>query len=143
MTLSDAAKELKVHIGTLRRDVRNGCPTLSLGSVGRGHGTQIDPEAWKLWRAERAVPSLAQQTQDTTLSTLTTILVDTLKRDDLAACAQLSEGQAYMAVLKIYERAYRNVTQSPLTADQLPVELKPFHAIVLESIERGTFYSRR
>lgn len=143
MTLADAAKALGVHTGTLRRDVRNGCPTISLGSVGRGHGTQIDPEAWKLWRAQRVVPSLTQQAQDTTLNTLTTILVDTLKRDALAGCAHLTDAQAALVVLKIYGRAYLNVHREPFTLDALPSALKPFYAIYLESVERGNFSTQR
>jgi hypothetical protein len=143
LSLTEAANALGVHVGTVRRDVRNGAPTEELGSVGRGHATRIDLEKYKLWRAERHVPTLTSQVKHDTLQTLTTILLDTLKRDDLGAQVGLSEAQAALAVLMVFERAYKNVNREPLTTDQLPPELKPFHAIVLESLEQGTFHQRR
>jgi hypothetical protein len=143
LSLTEAANALGVHVATLRKWIRQGAPTLALGSVGRTHGTQVDPEAVKLWRAQRAVPSLTHTAQADTLQTVAVALFDTLKRDDLAATAGLTDGQAAMAVLMVFERAYKNVKREPLAVDGVPELLKPFHAIVLESLEQGTFHQRR
>ncbi|MBI5315038.1 MAG: helix-turn-helix domain-containing protein [Nitrospirae bacterium] len=143
MTLPQAAKLLNLHPATLRKWIRNGAPTISLGEVGRGHGTTVDLEQLKTWRATRAVPTLADHDKRDTLSIVSTALLDALKRDALAGKAGLTEGQAAMVVLVIFERCYRNIHKAPLTADTLPPELKPFGAIVLQSIESGSFITSR
>lgn len=143
MTLTAAAQHLKVHIGTIRKWIRSGAPTLALGEVGRGHASEVDPEALQTWRAQRAVPTLRSREKQDLLSLLTTILLDTIKRDDLARCAHLTDAQAAAIVLLIYQRAHLHITRSPLAIDQLPPELRPFSAIVLLSIETGNFTSSR
>jgi hypothetical protein len=143
MTLIQAAKQLNIHPATLRKWIARGCPTVSLGEVGRGHGSEVDLHQIQLWRAQQAVPSFSQAAHNDTLQLLTVALLDTLKRDDLAARVGLTDPQAYMACLLIYERFYKNLTHEPLTADILPPELKPFGAIVLHSMESGSFITSR
>ena len=143
MTLREASKLLGVHTGTLRRYVRQGMPTVELGSVGRGHGTQVNLEHAKLWIAQQAVPTINATKHDDTLHRMAVALYDCLKRDDLAARTHISEAQAALCVLLIFERCYRNLHQSPLTADCLPEQLRCYRSIVLDSMELGIFPSSR
>lgn len=49
--IATAAKALGVPVGTMRRWVREGCPTLSKGRRGRGHRVLIDLDAVRQWRS--------------------------------------------------------------------------------------------
>jgi len=49
--LTEAARELAVSAGTLRRWLRQGAPCARPGEVGRGHGARVDIEAVRRWRA--------------------------------------------------------------------------------------------
>lgn len=48
--ISEAAIELEVPPGTLRRWVREGLPVVRRGRPGRGHSTLIDVNAARAWR---------------------------------------------------------------------------------------------
>ncbi len=65
LTLAAAAAQLRVTRGTLRRWLRNGCPTVARGGRGRGHRTLIDVQHVQAWRAldgrAALVLSLAEQ----------------------------------------------------------------------------------
>lgn len=143
MKLTAASKVLGIRPDTLRKWIRQGCPCLALGEIGRGHSSEVDPEAAKSWRAQRAVPSLDTTRHDDTLHRIAVALYDCIKRDHLAACARITEQQAYLIAVKIYERIYCNLHQKQLTRDKLPSELKMFIANYLESVERGDFSTQR
>jgi hypothetical protein len=48
--LADAARELGVPPGTMRRWIRRGCPVAARGRRGRGHALLLDPDAVRAWR---------------------------------------------------------------------------------------------
>lgn len=50
LTVSAAARVLGVPPGTLRRWIRQGCPTVDRGQKGRGHACLVDVEAVLAWR---------------------------------------------------------------------------------------------
>ncbi len=50
MTIDAAAQALGVRSGTVRRWVREGCPTVCPGRRGRGHALLVDVEAVRTWR---------------------------------------------------------------------------------------------
>ena len=143
MTFPQAAKVLNFHISTLRKWVGQGAPTDELGAVGRGHATQVDPDALMRWRMAKVAPTLARRSQDELLTIMETALLDCVKRDSVAAKAGLTDGQAAMVVLLVFERLFRNVKETPLTADHLPAGMASLRAIYIDSIERRTFSPRR
>lgn len=51
LPLAEAARELDVSEGTLRRWVAQGAPVAQRGRRGRGHRTLICPDAVRAWRA--------------------------------------------------------------------------------------------
>ncbi|MFT3793025.1 MAG: hypothetical protein QM741_18595 [Rudaea sp.] len=63
LPLRAAAAALGLRHGTLRRHVRNGCPTVTAGHRGRGHAYLIDPDAVRQWLGadlrDKALHSLA------------------------------------------------------------------------------------
>ena len=59
VTVREAARALGVGRTTLLSWIRRGAPTRSLGTVGRGHGSTVDPEELRQWRAARALMSAA------------------------------------------------------------------------------------
>jgi phage terminase Nu1 subunit (DNA packaging protein) len=143
MNLRRAAKTLNVHIATVRKWIRKGCPCIEQGEVGRRGGTEVDLEQVRRWRVQQVIPSFEERSQADTLQLLTVALLDVLRRDDLAGRAHLSEAQAALVTLLVFERAYRNLKHKPLTLEYLPVAMKPFHSIVVSSMESGTFHQRR
>ena len=138
MTVRETAKQFGVHIGTVRRWIRAGCPCLQLGSVGRGHGAQLDPVEVQQWRVSQLIPTLAAQAEADVLKILATGMFDSLKRDGLMGQTLPAE----FVALKIYERIYRNVKETPLEAKDLPDEMKRISANFLDSVERGNFQRR-
>jgi hypothetical protein len=138
MTVRQLAMHLGVHIGTVRRWVRFGCPCIELGSVGRGHGTQLDPVEVQQWRVSQLIPTLAAQAEADVLKILATALYDVLKRDGLMGQTLPAE----LMVLQVYERAHLNITHEPLQLKDLPEEMKRISAIHLDSVERGRHQRR-
>jgi len=55
VTVREAARALGVSRTTVQTWVRGGAPTCSLGSVGRSHGSRVDLEELRAWRAGRAL----------------------------------------------------------------------------------------
>jgi hypothetical protein len=52
LPLADAARELEVSEGTVRRWLAAGAPAARRGGRGRGRRTLIDPEAVRAWRRQ-------------------------------------------------------------------------------------------
>ena len=50
LPIADAARVLGERPGTLRRWVREGCPTINPGRRGRGHAVLVDPGQIQRWR---------------------------------------------------------------------------------------------
>ena len=139
MTVGAAATHFKVHASTIRSWIRRGAPCLEAGSVGRGHGSRLDPQAVQNWLVAQRVPSVAVEAEQEVLTILATALFDSVKRDHLADQIGMTEAQAARAVLVIFERAFRNVRRQPLQRRDLPEEMKRLCAIYLDSIERRIF----
>jgi hypothetical protein len=143
MTVREAAKYFRKHPATVNGWIRHGCPTVSLGSVGRSHGSILDLDAVSRWRVAQLVPMAAQQAETDVLALMGAVLWDSLKRDDLAGKTGIHESQAEHAALLIYERAHRNVKQTPLQRQNLPDELKRVCANFIHSIEEGGRFLQR
>jgi hypothetical protein len=133
-----AARYFKVHVSTVRRWIRAGCPCLEEGSVGRTHGSRLDFNAVQHWLTEQRVPMLAQQAQRDELGTMATALYDCLKRDGLMGQTLPAE----LMVGKIYKRLYKNLTKTDLQWQDVPEELKRVCANYLDSVEAGKFQRR-
>lgn len=143
MTVAGIARHFKVDRSTVNRWIQAGCPVSDLGSVGRGHATQLDLEAVSRWRVAHCVPIVAQQSDDRVLGLVAQALIDALKRDELARRMKTTDAQAALGVLIVYERLYRNVMQGPLTREQLPQQLMQICTNYLDSVERNTFTGTR
>jgi len=51
VSLVEAARELGVSVSTIRRWIRDGAPTVSLGGPGRGKGSRVDVQELRAWLA--------------------------------------------------------------------------------------------
>ena len=142
MTVHAIAKKFEVDRSTVSRWIQAGCPVLELGSVGRGRGSQLDPEAVARWRVGQCAPAVARQSDEHVLGVVTQALLDALNRDDLARRTKTTEAQAALAVLIVFERVYRNLKERPLTREQLPKPLMRLCTIYLDSAERGIIHRR-
>jgi len=116
-----------------------GCPVYELGSVGRGCGSRLNLDDVERWRIARLVPTCAAKAQEDVLAIVERALLDSLKRDDLANRTKMTGAQAALAVLIIFERAFKNLKQQPLEHEHVPEQLRNLCAIHLDSVERGTF----
>lgn len=143
MTVRGIAQHFGVDRSTVCRWIHLGCPVSDLGSVGRGRGSQLDPESVTHWLVSRHVPVVVQQSDDRVLGLVAHALLDAVKRDDLARRTKTTEPQAALAVMIIFERVFRNVKQAPLTRDQVPEHLMQLCTIYLDSVERDTFTDTR
>ena len=76
-SIAEAAARFDVHEETVRRWIRAGCPCVSPGEVGRGHGARLDLNDVARWRAARAG---MKQTGDV-MTKVETALLDVLRRD--------------------------------------------------------------
>ena len=139
MKLASAAKALERHPATLRKWIAQGCPTVTLGATGRGHGSEVDLAQVQNWRAEKVAPRIHHAAQRDMLQAFTTILVDTVKRDDLASRAGLSAGQAALVVCLLFERAHLNIHREPLHG--WPPEIAPYGAICVQWLETGGLHT--
>lgn len=137
VTGAQLARHFEVHPSTIRRWVAAGCPVLELGSVGRGHGASFHIPAVEQWRIRQTVPTAIHRSDQETLDVVTTALLDTLKRDDLAKRAKITGMQAALVVLLIFERVYRNIKQQPLERQEVPEEMRHLCAIYLNSVEEA------
>ena len=143
MTIVQVAKKLGKHPATIRAWVRRGAPCLTLGSVGRGHGSCLDLDALQRWRVQQLAPGLTSRADDDLLGIVETALLDCLRRDGLAQRARITDPQAALIVVLVYERFFRNLKQTPMTAARLPVKMKRQCAIWLDSVEQRGLLNRR
>lgn len=116
---------------------------MDLGSVGRGHGSDLDLDEVTRWRMQQAFPLAADRSDDDMLQKFEHGLLDALKRDDLAKRVRISDPQAALCILIVYERLFRNLKQRPMTKPEVPAQLSHLGDIYLNSIEHETFLSRR
>ena len=133
-----AAKQLRLHRSTLSKWLKAGAPCVEEGSDGRGHTAIVDLDALMRWRAGKLAPGLAQRNEDDMLQLFETALMDSLKRDDLARRAKITDMQAALILLVIFERLYRNVKQEPLTPQHVPAQMRHLCTDYLNSVERGS-----
>jgi hypothetical protein len=109
VSLPEAARHFKVTPETIRRWIRAGCPCVSPGEVGRGHGARLNIGDVARWRAARAgVPAVP----DDLMTRIETAIVDTLRRDGgngrpVAADLGLSHEQAATLLTHAYSRIRR------------------------------------
>ena len=132
MTLSAASKILGVHPGTVRKWIRQGAPTLELGSVGRGHSSQVDPEAIRRWLVQRDVPGVVEQTQAAQLNALADSLWRVLRNDQAARVVGITERQAAGLLLLTYERLAKDLTREPVDLADLPAQMKLLGSISVQ-----------
>ncbi|MCC6543093.1 MAG: hypothetical protein IT392_01150 [Nitrospirae bacterium] len=99
--ITQAAKELRKTPSTIRRWIRQGCPTVQLGETGR-EGSLVILEDIKLWRAG------IQRNDDIVMDKVAIALLDALKRDGVHERAGTSERQAAMILLLAFNRYFKN-----------------------------------
>lgn len=127
ITLEEAARELKKSPSTLRRWVRRGCPTVSLGQAGRGKGSIVRLSDIQRWRAGNAEVS-----QDERLQFLAICLMDCYKRDEIHRRIGITAREAAGLLAFVYERYYKNLTHEPLDTNNLPPEIKQLCTVWIE-----------
>ncbi len=128
--LKKAARSLGIDVSTLRRDIAAGCPTVELGSVGRGRGSLVDLGEVRQWRARKRGDALA---------TLEFSLIHVFK-SDIAEKIKIEPGKLAYLLIKIYEHMHEQVTNEPLV--DLPQEMRCLCAICLSWLESGQFPNR-
>ena len=139
ISLVEAAKHFNVHPYTVRRwIVKEGCPCESLGTVGRGKGSLVDPEEVQRWRAEKYGAVTVQRETAEVLAIIATALIDTLKRDQAHERVDIHQGQASGLLALAYQRIWQNLTRRPLDEFVPPPEIKHLCAIFVQWRERQT-----
>ncbi|HMS82265.1 MAG TPA: helix-turn-helix domain-containing protein [Nitrospira sp.] len=128
VSLKEAADVLGIDVSTLRRDIAAGCPTVELGSVGRGKGSRVDVDAVRRWRAG---------TRGDVLPLLETTLMAVF-RDGVHERLKIHPGAVAYVLLRVYERAHERVWSDPLV--DLPAEMMRLCTICLEWLESEEFY---
>jgi len=138
VTITAAAHTLGIAGATLRRWIReDGCPCVSPGSAGRGHGAMVDPDAVKRWRAGGAGEAVAQGRETDVLERVAGALWDTLSRDGgegVPVHRTLGIGRAQAAALLAiaYDRIARGVTGHD--AERLPPQIELLRTVCVRSV---------
>lgn len=60
-SLAEAALALGISVSTVRRNVREGAPCVSLGAAGRGKGSRVDIDKLRAWRGGGETPQQNDQ----------------------------------------------------------------------------------
>ena len=102
ISIDEAAKALNRTPSTVRRWIRNGCPTVRLGETGR-EGSLVMLDDVQRWRA-----GLSGVGDDNELQQIADSLLDTIKRDEVYERAGISERQAAIVLLLAFQRYFRN-----------------------------------
>lgn len=125
--LQEAAKVLGIDVSTLQRNIKQGCPVLSLGSVGRGKGARVDVEAVRKWRASA---------RGEILPFIENVIVSVF-RDGVHERLKIHPGGVAYLLIKLYEAAHERVRDEPLV--ELPMEMRRLCGICLDWLESGQF----
>jgi hypothetical protein len=129
VTVPQMAKMLRKSRMTILRAIQAGAPCLHLGTVGRGHGSRLDPDAFQLWLATQAAPGLTHTAQAIQLDQVAESLWRVLRSDEAAAKVAISERQAAGLLLLAYERLAKDLTHRPVDLADLPQRMKQLCAI--------------
>ena len=127
--LKEAAAVLGVDVSTLRRDVKAGCPTVDLGSVGRNHGTLVNIEEVRRYRAVH---------RGDVLPIVETAVLE-LVENGIYARARVTPAQAIVILMKLYERVYELISARPLEKAAVPEQMRHLCSICIRLIEDGHF----
>lgn len=117
---------------TLLRWIKRGAPTVECGSVGRGHGYQVEPDALERWLAEQAAPNLTKKAQRVQLETLAESLMRCYRNDQAAATVGISHRHAAAVLVMAYERLAKDLTKEPVHRKDLPREIAQLCSISSE-----------
>jgi hypothetical protein len=132
VTLVEAGRELKRHPATLRRWIRQGAPTLELGSAGRGRGSTVDPAALERWRLLSLTQEAGQRDDQAVLELIATGLWDTFRRDEAHLRVDLDARRAAGLLAMAYERCWMNLTRRSRDELVLPPEIERLCAVFVE-----------
>lgn len=134
--LKVAAPLLGVHEATIRRWIaEQHCPCVSLGGVGRGHGSRVDVEQVRRWRYGQKTGTTTQRTDVEILNIVVRSVVDTLREDSGHRRVAVTEGQAAGLLAFVYERFWRNFMMRSSNEYERPPEIAHLYAIWLRSVE--------
>lgn len=115
--IAEAARQLDVDVSTLRRWIQRGAPTVNgPGEVGRGHGSEVDPEAVRRWKD--GTPATLD------LDALAVALWDVLRRDQADALMGISERQCAGVLALVFDRVVMNLTHHPADLATLPARVR-------------------
>lgn len=131
VSLTQAASVLRKSPMTVRRWIKAGAPCVSLGEVGRGHGSRVDLDALQRWLAHRAAPGLTETAQAIQLDALAESLWRVLRNDGVAEKVGISERQAAGLLLLVYERLAKDLTHRPVDLEDLPEQMKRLCSITV------------
>ena len=129
LTVRQMANMLHKYPMWIRRMIAAGAPCVELGSVGRGKGSRIDPNAFQRWLANRAAPGLTVAAHTIQLDELSESLWRVLRNDKAVEKVGITERQAATLLLLTYDRLAKDLTREPVDLADLPARMKQFCAI--------------
>lgn len=117
VSLREAARALDVDVSTLRRWIQRGAPTVNgPGEVGRGNGSEVDPEAVRRWKD--GTPATLD------LEALAVALWDVLRRDQADALTGITERQCAGVLVLVFDRMFMNLTHQAPDLATLPARVR-------------------
>ncbi len=135
VSLSRAARELRVSAGTVRRWLRAGAPGASPGEVGRGHGAQIVVADLVAWRGSHGqITHAVAAGADCVLDRVACALWNAYMRDGGHGEAAhkalgISDRRAAALLVVAYQRIAREVTGAE--PERLPAQIEHLWTISL------------
>jgi hypothetical protein len=144
VSVREAAARLGVAPSTIKNWIARGCPTCSLGSVGRGHGSTVDPERLRQWRAARALKAAAPTSVSgpsfdpgTVAAALWKLYVRPTREDRTLPSwklYRLAPAETAALLVDVFQALHREATGR--FAAELPAEMVKLLTIYLSSLHR-------
>ena len=144
LTVREAARELAVAASTVQSWIRAGAPTCSLGSVGRGHGSRVEIEHLRQWRAQRALRAAAPAAPagrcDLQAASAALWRLYTKPHEGTPVqfwrVLRLPRGEVAALLLQAFREIAREANGHPVEDSELPAEMRSLLSIFLDSLHR-------
>lgn len=127
----EAARELGMRPGTLRRMIRTGCPTVNRGRRGRGHATRVDVAQVRQWLGADVRERAAQEAADAAVAALAAAMREAWRQADglpKGRLAGIFAASWYSTACAVIDRL-REMNPAIPEIDRLPPEIESLRKI--------------